>query len=58
MTTLSHNTQNSITQLTTWLNVSKEIISSIENESKPTTQQIHRVGQEWAGTLSRLEQLH
>lgn len=55
MNTPSHNTQNSITLLTTWLHVSREIMESIEKESNPSKQQINRVGQEWAGTLSRLE---
>lgn len=50
----SHNTVNSITALQTWLEVSREIMASIESESKPSKQQVSRVGQEWAGTLSRL----
>ncbi len=51
----SHNTQSGISNLQTWLRVSQEIMSAIEAVSNPTKQQIARVGQEWAGTLSRLE---
>ena len=51
----SHNTQSTITSLRTWLTVSQEIMLAIEHVSNPTKQQITRVGQEWAGTLSRLE---
>jgi len=58
MSTLSHNTQSSITKLTEWLSVSREIMQRIESESKPSTQSLHRVGQEWAGTLSRLDPIH
>ena len=55
MTIPSHSTDSSITSLQTWLRVSQEIIAAIERISNPTKQQITRVGQEWAGTLSRLE---
>ncbi len=54
MSTPSHNTQSLISSLQTWLTVSKEIMSVIEAESNVSKQQITRVGQEWAGTLSRL----
>ena len=50
----SHNTMSSTTALRTWLQVSYEIMESIERESSPSKQQVARVGQEWAGTLSRL----
>ena len=42
------------TRLVAWLQVSSEIMSSIENESEPSDYQKHEVGMEWAGTLSRL----
>jgi len=42
------------TRLASWLSKSLEIMSGIEIESEPTTHQLHQVGAEWAGTLSRL----
>jgi len=38
-----------------WLETSETIMFNTESELMPTEHQLHLVGVEWAGTLSRLE---
>ncbi len=51
---LEASTLNSLMRMRTWLEDSSRIIGTIENVLEPTTTQVHTVGSEWAGTLSRL----
>jgi len=55
---MNQNTQSQIARLRKWLLDSFAIMQRIESESVHSQRDIHRVGMEWAGTLSRLEELH